>query len=213
MLRPSRAISPSERNHPTRQRLVDEAARQIMSGGTESIDVEALLSNVGVTKGSMYHHFESVNDLFIAGLIHAFEIGVRESQKWSLSLRDECETARQARDHLHSIIEISQAPERKPIRSVRLYALSLARTQPGLAAKISQLQAELTATMVDVNREFQRRGWMRPDIDPHALAVLIQAMNLGRIVDDVVDDNQRVEAAAWISLYNDVLDRNFIINE
>lgn len=213
MLRPSRVVSSTERNHPTRQQLVDEVARQIMFGGTESVDVELLLRNVGVTKGSLYHHFESINDLVIAGLLQAFEIGIRESQAWSLSLRDDCKSAREARDRLHSIIEISQSPERKPIRSVRLYALSLARTQPRLASKVAELQAELTETMTEVNREFQRRGWMRADIDACALAVLIQAMNLGRIVDDVVDDAQHVEPDAWITLYNDVLDRNFIIDE
>lgn len=213
MLRPSRAMSDGQRNHPTRQRLIEEAARQIMSGGTESVEVEVLLANVGVTKGSLYHHFDSINDLFIAGLLHAFELGIRESQTWTLSLRDECTSALEARQRLHGIIEISQAPDRRPMRSIRLHALSLARTQPNLAAKIADLQAELTDTMTEVNREFQRRGWMRTDIDPRALAVLIQAMNLGRIVDDVVDDSHRVAAAEWIALYNDVLDRNFIINE
>lgn len=99
------------------------------------------------------------------------------------------------------------------MRSVRLHALSLARTQPSLAVKIAQLQTELTETMTEVNREFQRRGWMRTDIDPRALAVLIQAMNLGRIVDDVVDDSHRVAPAEWIAIYNGVLDRNFILDE
>lgn len=212
MMRPPRTVA-REKAHPTRQRLIEEAARQIMAGGTEAVDVEALLVAVGVTKGSLYHHFESVNDLFIAGLLHAFEIGIRESQQWSMSLRDECNSALEARDRLHSIIETSQAPGRRPMRSVRLHALSLARTQPSLAVKIAQLQTELTETMTEVNREFQRRGWMRTDIDPRALAVLIQAMNLGRIVDDVVHDSHRVAPAEWIAIYNGVLDRNFILDE
>ena len=212
-MRPSRANRAKEKNHPTRQRLVDEAARQIMAGGTESVDVELLLTNVGVTKGSLYHYFESVNDLFIAGLLQAFESALRESEAWTLSLRDDCSSAREARDRLHAIIDISQTPERRPMRSLRLHALSLARTQPGLADEIARLQARLTNTMTEVNREFQRRGWMRTDIDARAVAVLIQAMNLGRIVDDVVDDVDRVDSGAWISLYNDVLDRNFIIDD
>ena len=212
-MRPSRVSHAKKKSQPTRQRLVEEAARQIMDGGTESIDVEVLLANVGVTKGSLYHYFESVNDLFIAGLLHAFEFAIRESEAWSLSLRDECNSAREARDRLHSIIEVSQTPERRSMRSVRLHTLSLARTQPDLADKIADIQAGLTRTMTEVNLEFQRRGWMRTDIDARALAVLIQAMNLGRIVDDVVDDGNRVDPEAWIALYNDVLDRNFIIDD
>lgn len=212
MMRPSRVSRAKEKNHPTRQRLVDEAARQIMEGGTESVNVELLLAHVGVTKGSLYHYFESVNDLFIAGLLQAFESAIRESEAWTLSLRDDCHSAREARDRLHSIIDVSQTPDRNNMRSLRLHALSMARTQPGLAEEIAQLQAGLTETMTEVNTEFQRRGWMRTDIDPRALAVLIQAMNLGRIVDDVVDETHRVDPAAWIALYIDVLDRNFIID-
>lgn len=213
MLRPSRAKKSDERIHPTRQRLVEEAARQIVTGGVEAVDVDLVLANVGVTKGSMYHHFTSVNDLIIAGLLRAFEDGIRESEVWSLSLRNESRSAREARDRLRSIVGTSQVAERRMLRSIRLQALSMARTQPELAEGIARLQADLTDMITEVNQEFQRRGWTRPELDPRALAVLIQAMNLGRIVDDVVPESHRVDPDGWIALYNDVLDATFIIDD
>lgn len=213
MLRPSRKKDVVTEDHPTKRRLVEETAHRIMEGGFESVEVDEVLAAVGVTQGSLYHHFGSVNGLLIAGLLHAFESAVRESEAWSISLRDECRSAREARDRLHEIVDVSQVPARSSMRSVRLHALALARTQPELAGEIARLQAGLTDTITGVNREFQERGWSRPEFDPRALAVLIQSMNLGRIVDDVVDDDHRVDAAAWIALYNDVLDRFFIIDE
>lgn len=126
---------------------------------------------------------------------------------------EECHSAREARDRLRTIIELSQVRERQDVRSLRLHALSLARTQPSLATEIARIQAELTDVMTDVIREMQKRGWSRSDIDPRANAVLIQAMNLGRIVDDVVADSDRVNPDAWIALYKDVLDRTFVIDE
>jgi phosphate uptake regulator len=91
-----------------------------------------------------------------------------------------------------------------------LHTLSLVRTQPGLASKIAERQAELTDLMADAVRTFQERGWSRPDIDPRAIAVLIQAMNLGRIVDDVVQDSRRVDPQSWITVFSVVLDSFFV---
>lgn len=212
MLRPRRTRESAVGDHPTKRRLIEEAARRIQEGGIESVDVDELLAHVGVTKGSLYHHFASVNDLFIAGLLHAFEQAVRESEAWALSLRDDCRSALEARDRLHQIVDESQPRERSTIRSVRLHALSLARTQPAMAQRIAELQAGVTETITGVYREFQLRGWARAEFDPHALAVLIQAMNLGRIVDDVVDEVDHVDPSSWITVYNAVLDNFFILD-
>lgn len=212
MARTSRARDASGSGHPTRRHLVEETSRQIFSVGIEAVDVDEVLANVGVTKGSLYHHFGSVDDLMVAGLLHAFEGAIRESEEWSLSMRDECRSAREARDRLRDLVERSQAPERWPIRSIRLHALSMARTHPGIREEVARLQAGLTDTMTEIHREFQVRGWTRTDADPRALAVLLQAMNMGRIVDDVVRPEDRVDPAAWIALYSDVLDRFFIVD-
>lgn len=213
MLRPSRAIDPSERRHPTRQKLIEEAARQINEGGIEGVNVDRVLENVGVTKGSLYHHFTSVNDLFIAGLLHAFEAGVRESMGWAISMRQDCLTATQARDRIREVISVSHVAERRPSRSLRVHALSLCRTQPQLSEEVARLQAELTNTVTEVFDEMQKKGWIRPDIDVRAFAVLIQAMTLGRIVDDVVHDEFRVDARGWISLTSELAEHYFVVED
>ena len=213
MLRSTRKKDAEGGVHPTKQRLVEETARLIMREGLESVHVDEVLAAVGVTQGSLYHHFGSVNGLLFAGLLHAFEAAVRESEAWSLSLRDDCRTAREARDRLHEIVDASQIPGRRLMRSVRLHSLSMARTEPAIAGEIARLQAGLTDTLTGVYREFQQRGWARSDFDSRALAVLVQAMNLGRIVDDVVDDRDRVDSSAWIELYNHVLDGFFVIED
>lgn len=184
-----------------------------MVDGIEEVKVDEVLEAVGVTEGSLYYHFGSVNDMLVAGLLHAFRSAVEESTVWTVALREECNSAREARDRLREIIDVSQVAERRNMRSVRLQAMAMARTQPSLAKEISRAQADLTDLMTEVNLEFQRRGWTHPTSDPRAVAILIQAMNLGRIVDDVVDDDHRVDPSAWIALYNDVLGRFFTVDE
>jgi AcrR family transcriptional regulator len=197
-------------DHPTKQSLVEVTAREVVAVGVERVQLDVVLAEVGVSKGALYHHFGSLNELLIAGVLYAFEESFRESELWTISLRDNCNSAQEVRDQLHEIISASQTPERRSFRSLRLHTLSLVRTQPGLASKIAERQAELTDLMADAVRTFQERGWSRPDIDPRAIAVLIQAMNLGRIVDDVVQDSRRVDPQSWITVFSVVLDSFFV---
>ena len=199
-------------DHPTKKRLVEAAAREIVAVGVERVQLDVVLAEVGVSKGALYHHFGSLNELLIAGVLHAFEESFRESELWTISLRDNCHSAQEVRDQLHEVIAASQTPERRSFRSLRLHTLSLVRTQPDLASKIAERQAQLTELMADASRTFQERGWSRPGIDPHAVAVLIQAMNLGRIVDDVVEDSRRVDPQSWIALFSVVLDSFFVVD-
>lgn len=210
-MRQRRALTPERPDHPTRQKLVEATARQIQTVGFERVNVEVVLEEVGATKGALYHHFGSLNGMLVAGLLHAFEEGVRESEKWAIILRDNCRTAVEARDHVREVLRESQAPYREPFRSLRLHALSLVRTEPGLAGEIAQRQADLTDLATEAFRESQKRGWIRTDADPHVMAVLIQAITLGRIVDDVVDENRQMDVSAWRATTEAIFDEYFVV--
>ncbi|WP_184541279.1 TetR/AcrR family transcriptional regulator [Streptosporangium becharense] len=48
---------------PVRQRLLSEATRLFAERGFESTSVQEVVSAAGVTKGAMYHYFDSKDDL------------------------------------------------------------------------------------------------------------------------------------------------------
>ena len=43
--------------------------------------------------------------------------------------------------------------------------------------------------------ELQRKGWMGNNISPNTAAVLIQALTLGRVIDDVSEE--KISQASW----------------
>ncbi|MBO3749475.1 TetR family transcriptional regulator [Streptosporangiaceae bacterium NEAU-GS5] len=51
------------RDEPVRQRLLSEATRLFAERGFESTSVQEIVSAAGVTKGAMYHYFDSKDDL------------------------------------------------------------------------------------------------------------------------------------------------------
>ena len=58
-----------------RERIVAEAARQVRSGGLESVSVGALMKSVGLTHGGFYGHFESREALLAQALARALAEG------------------------------------------------------------------------------------------------------------------------------------------
>ncbi|WP_420855866.1 TetR/AcrR family transcriptional regulator [Thermoactinospora rubra] len=51
------------RDEPVRQRLLSEATRLFAEQGFESTSVQEIVVAAGVTKGAMYHYFDSKDDL------------------------------------------------------------------------------------------------------------------------------------------------------
>ena len=64
-----------------RQDWVDAALRQLSGGGVAAVTIEELASQLGVTRGSFYHHFGDREELLRAMLDYW-------AQRWTYEIRD-----------------------------------------------------------------------------------------------------------------------------
>jgi AcrR family transcriptional regulator len=64
----------------TRQDWVDAAIQQLVEAGIDAVRVEQLAANLGITRGSFYHHFADREDLLRAMLSYW-------ADRWSYSIR------------------------------------------------------------------------------------------------------------------------------
>lgn len=190
--------------HPTRVRLIEAAAQQIIERNTDELDVDAVLASVGVTKGALYHHFDSVGDLLMAAHLHIYGAIIDQDIAVLQSLLDECHSTAELRSRIAAISRVPNDPMRRANRLRRARILSLIPNDPSLAAQLAAEQSRLTDAFSEVIRAAQARGWFRPYLDAHALSVFIQAYALGRVVDDVADDH--MDTDAWSQLVDHVLD-------
>ena len=212
MKKPRRKSAKSD--HPTRQLLIEETSRWIEEFGVDGVDIEAVLLKLKVSKGALYHHFGSINDLLSAGLLYAYRTRMEEAKIGSLALITNYESVKEIRERMYKVVDSYHGvPARNPLRSLRMQAYMLTRTQPNLAPEIGRIQAELTATFASVVLELQKRGWARHDMDPHAFSTLMQALNLGRVIDDVVADEDRVNPESWIAIVRQVIDHVLFVDD
>jgi hypothetical protein len=70
---------------------------------------------------------------------------------------------------------------------------------------LGEAQQGLTDLFTAQFTEVQNRGWFNKDFDPRAAAVFIQAYTIGKIVDDVVDN--QMDALAWNALIGLIVGR------
>jgi hypothetical protein len=79
-----------------------------------------------------------------------------------------------------------------------------------LKKRLGQEQSRLTNGLTDLVIYFQGKGWARQDLDARAIAVLVQAYTLGKVVDDIVDEP--MSETAWNHLINQVVDLVLVVS-
>ncbi len=74
-----------ERGQATRAHLIDVATRLFAARGYDGTSIEAVLTEAGVSRGSLYHHFPGKDALFMAVLE---SVGARVAQRGAEAARD-----------------------------------------------------------------------------------------------------------------------------
>lgn len=195
-------------SHPTRDRLIETMAQLLDGSDPEHITADQVLNASGVSKGSLYHHFEDFEDLLEAALITRFSINVDSTIAGLSNIlatatsRDELVAA------LKEVNSYDQAQGRSRYRLERARAAGLTFSSPRFQDALGVEQERLTEAFIDLVIEAQSKGWMRPELDPRAIAVFVQAYTVGRFVDDIA--LTKVDPEAWINLIMHVVDTSLM---
>ena len=188
----------TEKLHPTRQRLLDTALALLDLHQPDALLVDMVLKQSGVSKGSLYHHFEDFADLVETALVSMFASSVDRN---SAALKSVIERSVDKEEFVRGLAQVThetQASDMRAVRFRRARLLTMSEARPRLMRKMSHEQARLTKNYADMFEECQKKGWMNNDFDPQAAAVFIQAYTIGKIVDDVT--TEPMDPAAWDSL-------------
>jgi AcrR family transcriptional regulator len=188
-------------------RILEQAKVELSEQGFDGFSVHRVLEAADVSRGTLYHHFPDVDGLIEAALVATFSQENRVQQALLLELLDRSTDIHSFRDGLREHLRVfSMLPP--VIRLRRTHTISLSATRPSLASKITVAQDEITDTWAHVVVEAQRRGFVRGDVEPRSVAVMVQAFGLGRIVDDAA--NERLDNDRWADILFDVIDRGVL---
>ncbi|MFM8236766.1 MAG: TetR/AcrR family transcriptional regulator [Actinomycetota bacterium] len=204
MYRRQRATTPATDVHPTRARILDAAVAVLNDDGFDRFSVQRVLERAEVSRATLYNHYADVDTLIEAALAATFGQELRQNRD---ALSRLVETAPDLIGFRAAFRTFVDALGRIPatVRFRRTHTLALTANRPALAAAISAAQDEITAAYEAAIRDAQARGFIRTEFDPHTLAVLVQSLGIGRIVDDTSTDS--IGNERWAEMYFDVIDR------
>lgn len=185
-------------SHPTRLRLIETVIELAKTQSIESITSDQVLETSGISKGSLYHHFEDFEDLVGMAAVRIYAAGVDMSNAAVQTMFKTCKSAAEFHNAIDALTIDSQAPGRRVFRMNRVHLIAYATRNERLRKLLAIEQQRLTDAMTGLVRQGQAKGWISPSVDPQVSAVFFQAYTLGRVIDDLVD--QKMDSDAWIAL-------------
>lgn len=194
--------------HPTKAQLIRTTMTLLEEKLPSEIAVDEILELSGISKGSLYHHFEDLGELLEVAQIHRYAAWVDRSIEVLISLISKAKTRQELADGLKQVTRLTQDPAYASTRYSRARAIASAEHSPRFRKALAVEQTRLTDALVDLIEEARNKGIYAKDFDARAGAVLVQAYTLGKMVDDFVD--QPMDPEAWYQLIDKVVDKVFL---
>jgi AcrR family transcriptional regulator len=166
--------------------VLEAVAERLMEGDEILIRIPEICESTGVNYGSVYHHFGSREGVIDAAYGLIFSRIVEEDIAALSQINESANTFDEYVQAIRPVLErISIGPERLARRAIRSRIVAAALTRPELRVLIGIDQARLTNELVRIVHYGQQHGWVRRDVSGQSIAMLMQAVVLGRTMDDL----------------------------
>ncbi len=172
--------------HPTKTRLIETTAEILETKFPEDVAVDEILDRSGISKGSLYHHFEDLGELLEAAQVQRYAAWVDRSIGLIVPVLSSAKTRDDIIEGLRVLTKYTQSEEYRVVRFSRARTLANSETSPRFQKALGIEQERLTSALEDLVAEAKNKGLYRADLDARVVAVFIQSYTLGKIVDDIV---------------------------
>lgn len=171
--------------HPTRKLLLDTAAQLLETHNPDAVTGQMVLRASEVSHGSLYHHFDDASEVVETVLTERFFArAIKDAETLEAILADAPDRESWF-SRITSLTLALHVPANRIFRMRRVQLLAYAASRPRMLERLERQQGELTSRFAAIISDAQQRGWLSADVDPQAAGVLIQAVILGRVIDDV----------------------------
>ena len=194
--------------HPTKGVLIRTLDRLLNNRQQREVSVEEVLENSGVSKGSLYHHFEDYSELLETTYVYRYTLWIDASIEFLGKRVVPARTKDELRKALFDLTELTQSDRRKGARAERAQALAESFHNVRLAKQMGEATQRLTDAIADVTTEVKNKGLFRESVSSLTLATFIQAYTLGKIVNDYNPNG--VSEVEWNEFIMEIVDRTFM---
>jgi AcrR family transcriptional regulator len=169
---------------------------------------DEVLEVSGVSKGSMYHHFQDLQELVETAQLIRYSKWIDASIEFMTTYVLGATNRADFIESLRKLTELTQTADRKGARAERARALAACFDNPRMAKAMGMETQRHTDALADIIHEVQNRGLVRDDVDSKAVAVFIQSYTLGKMVNDY--NPTGVQDDVWVNMITDMAVRTFV---
>jgi AcrR family transcriptional regulator len=189
--------------HPTKAILVETVVEMLETIKPADIQADKVLEISGISKGSLYHHFEDLGELVETAQVARYSKWITVSVDTMTNILPKAKNISELRVSLAAVTKATQRHDLSKYRLERARTLANAEGNPRFQKALAEETDRLTSLLEDLCREVIEKGWFRKDLNPRALAVFIQSYTLGKLVDDFSPN--RVPEDVWNALIDGIV--------
>ena len=195
------------REHPTRTLLIDTVRNLLTEHAAHAITADLVLTTSGVSKGSLYHFFEDLEDLIGTAMVREFASASQANITFAQEGLARCDSTPSALALIGSITRRVRASPLHRHRMNRVSLIGFARGNEKLRRLLAAEQPRLTDAIAGLLAEAQQRGLLDAGFDARAGAVLFQSVSFGQVVDEISDNP--LDDDAWNRIVDTLMLRLF----
>lgn len=182
-----------------KRRLLDAVTKLLEKYPPGEITTTMVLKEANVARNTLYLHFDNQAALIESALLSIFLDGVRAHADMFEQLLSRTKSKNEFLRHAVDIIRVSQAQNRRAFRVARCRLVAHAEKNARFSKTLGLEQSKINDRFAKLFSEMHSRGWLNQAITPAAAAILIQAVTLGRVVDDVA--SRKLNEEDWNDAY------------
>lgn len=168
----------------TRTRILEAGEHMFSQLGYANASLDKVASTAGLTKGAVYWHFSSKQDLFLAILDHNLTQQLR-------ILPQEVNDIVQGRNPEDALEHWLQSQfnflNKEEAGAILFLEFVTSSREPEIQAKLRSIHGRIIDGVAVLLKQMQANGLIRTDLDPQSLSMMLDLIMKGTVVEWVID--------------------------
>jgi AcrR family transcriptional regulator len=173
----------------TMETLVRYGVEELQRSGSVNFNLETVLRESGVARGSLYHHFGSRHGLISHCEAALLKTSLKAENEVIRSVIESGKSGEELFQLLAGFTRINGSEALREQRGRRVRTLAAAVEDESLKKMIAESQVKGSTFLVESFALAKDKGLIAPRIPLDALVYLIQAMFLGRVLVDITENS------------------------
>lgn len=174
----------------TTAKLLEFALKELQRSGPLDFNLDNVLAESGVSRGSFYHHFGDRASVIARCEAELLKQSLKTDNEALRFLVENLSSGQEIYDLLAIRIRQNGSEEQVRRRRQRFQTIAMAFGDDSLRELLNDQQTKGTNFFWETLEESQRRGQIAPIVDLEGIAHFIQAVFLGRVLVDQLDNDR-----------------------